>query len=200
MLRGLDKLENTTQSITGKFSDALRKLDPEPPPHDDMEESPVLRILRPPGALEGDAFNQTCSRCGKCVEVCPAQAIKITQGIADGLPHIIARESPCVVCSDLSCMKSCPSGALQLLDTGADIAMGVAVMDFAKCLRTSGVDGTPGEDCRVCINDCPIGQSALGIDGYGRVQVRPGCTGCGVCERACPTEPASIWVQPRGNL
>src|SRR5207249_11754786 len=34
--------------------------------------------LRPPGALFPDqSFRDTCSRCMKCVEVCPAQCIKI---------------------------------------------------------------------------------------------------------------------------
>src|SRR5438105_3658642 len=33
--------------------------------------------LRPPGALAEQEFLDTCSRCGTCVSVCPAQAIKI---------------------------------------------------------------------------------------------------------------------------
>ena len=32
--------------------------------------------IRPPGAIEEKAFLDTCSRCGVCVNVCPAQCIK----------------------------------------------------------------------------------------------------------------------------
>src|SRR5689334_3469525 len=56
----LGALEDTVQSISPpKLS---RKLD---------------IWLRPPGALEEMQFRQTCSRCGECVKVCPAQCIKI---------------------------------------------------------------------------------------------------------------------------
>src|SRR5687767_4460135 len=38
---------------------------------------PLNIALRPPGALEEQLFRKTCSRCGECVRVCPAQCIKI---------------------------------------------------------------------------------------------------------------------------
>ncbi|MCE9591615.1 MAG: 4Fe-4S binding protein [Planctomycetes bacterium] len=198
MLGGLNRLDEAAQKVGGKLQSAMDRVEnaDQGPPTDDIEESPARRWLRPPGALTGGAFEETCSRCGKCVEVCPAQCIRIEEGIAGGLPHIIARQSPCVVCTGLDCMTHCPSGALKLVESPAEIAMGVALVDHDRCLRSSREPGRPGEDCRVCINDCPVGQTALGLDGYGRVQVRPGCIGCGVCERSCPTEPASIWVVP----
>ncbi len=92
--------------------------------------------------------------------------------------------------------------------------MGTAVVDVTRCLRrpTAGVDpaargavarsgdrwpaASGGEDCRLCLHDCPLGETALGLDERGQVEVRSGCVGCGVCERVCPTEPASIVVRP----
>src|SRR5438105_3930740 len=38
-----------------------------------------LPVLRPPGALPEAEFTSTCSRCGHCAEVCPANAIQIDQ-------------------------------------------------------------------------------------------------------------------------
>lgn len=164
----------------------------------DKADSPDINYLRPPGALPEEDFANTCSQCGKCAEVCPAMCIKLDDNIADGLPHIVARISPCVICDDLSCMKNCPSGALQPLPVGTLIEMGTAEVDHHRCLRTDdggSIDG--GEDCRICIGQCPIGETALAVGDDHLIDVREGCTGCGVCEQVCPTEPASIVVIPQ---
>src|SRR4051812_8959891 len=55
--------------------------------------------LRPPGALTPDqTFRETCSRCRKCVEVCPAECIKIdpTGNNGHGAPYIEPDVMPCV--------------------------------------------------------------------------------------------------------
>ena len=147
--------------------------------------------LRPPGALPPGEYESVCSRCGKCVEFCPANAIKLdkTGIIADGAPYIVPTEQPCVVCEPLACMHACPSGALKLLDK-LQIRMGLARVNFETCLRTRG------DDCRVCVDACPIGSTALTISPTsGRVIVKKnGCVGCGVCEQMCQTWPRSITV------
>ncbi len=159
-----------------------------------------LTFLRPPGALPPGEFENVCSRCGKCVEVCPASAIKLdpNQLTADGLPYIHARGQSCVVCTSLACMTECPSGALKLVDR-LSIDMGTAKVDHDLCLRTNG------EDCRLCVEACPItgeeaggGPDAIAIHAEsGRVVVRKNvCVGCGLCENRCPTEPAAIRVVP----
>ncbi len=151
------------------------------------------RYLRPPGALPAGEYESVCSRCGKCVECCPAHAIKLDQTgmIAGGAPYIVPTEQPCVVCDALACMNVCPSGALKLVDR-LQIRMGLAKVDYKTCLRTRG------ENCRVCVDSCPIGPTALTISATtGRVVVkRNGCVGCGVCEQMCQTWPRSITVQP----
>ena len=119
---------------------------------------------------------------------CPADAIRIDPQVAEGRPHIVARAAPCVICDDLECMHACPSGALQPVAAN-QIAMGRAEIDVARCLRGHPDD----EDCRLCADHCPIGTEALEIVD-GKLAVRDGCTGCGVCESICPTAPASIRV------
>jgi ferredoxin-type protein NapG len=155
------------------------------------------RFLRPPGALEEEGFATACTRCNKCVEACPAEAIRMDAYsiIADGLPYIVPREMACVVCSTLACMPACPTGALKLTEKLA-IRMGRAVVSHGACRRSVG------EDCRICVDTCPIGEAALVINPRtNQVRVRlNGCVGCGVCEQACPTEPAAILVRPRAQV
>jgi MauM/NapG family ferredoxin protein len=178
--RALRELESLESAVGGtKSSSPPRSL-------------PVF--LRPPGALDEQAFREQCSRCGVCVSVCPADAIKIdsTGAIGNGAPYIVASEAPCVACDGLHCMQNCPSGALTFRPL-VDIDIGTAEWKPHFCTRT-----TIGDDCRICVDQCPLGDAALVLDEAGRVKViEDGCIGCGVCEHYCPTEPKSIVVIPK---
>jgi len=147
--------------------------------------------LRPPGARPEKDFLDTCSRCGKCVEICPAHCIKIdsTAQQGAGAPFIDANTTACVVCSGLYCMQVCPTGAL-VKNALVDIDMGTAVWHEESCLRTTG------GDCRICVDECPLGEMAIKLSGR-EVAVQPlGCIGCGICQQYCPTNPKSIAVIP----
>jgi MauM/NapG family ferredoxin protein len=159
-----------------------------------MSPSIQTAYLRPPGALAEREFRDTCSRCGTCVAVCPAQAIKLdTTGVhGKGVPYIVPSEMPCVACDSLACMHNCPSGALVFAPL-ADIDMGTAGWQEHLCVRRTG------EDCRLCADQCPLGTAAIVIDGWRVKVIEDGCIGCGVCEHACPTEPKSIVVMPKAG-
>lgn len=149
--------------------------------------------LRPPGAKFPDmSFRETCSKCRKCVEVCPVQCIDIdpTGQRGNGAPYITAEEKPCMVCEGLLCMYECPTGALSPIPLG-EIDMGTAVWNETICLRSKG------DNCTICVDVCPIGEMAIRLND-GKVQViEQGCIGCGVCQQRCPTEPKSIIVLAR---
>jgi ferredoxin-type protein NapG len=158
------------------------------------------QFLRPPGSAGGGQFETRCTMCSRCVEVCPAKAIRLDAYglVADRLPYIVAAEQPCVVCDSLACMAECPTGALQLTDR-LKIRMGTARVNLELCVRETG------EDCRVCLESCPIMGEGAGPEGgalfihagSGRVRVRrSACVGCGLCESRCPTKPAAITVTP----
>ena len=177
-LRELDSLDKTISAAPASASRSL----------------PIF--LRPPGALEEQAFRDQCSRCGICVSVCPADAIKIDSSgaIGNGAPYIVAAEAPCVACDGLHCMQNCPSGALRFTPL-VDIDMGTAQWKPQFCTRT-----TVGDDCRICVDQCPLGSAALVIDEAGKVNViEDGCIGFGVCEHYCPTDPKSIVVIPKAQ-
>lgn len=156
---------------------------------------PVPRtVLRPPGAQPEREFLATCYRCGNCVDVCPAKAIR-TMSTDDstvrGTPYIDPDLAACVVCDELACVKACPSGALKPVAKGADIRMGLAKVNHSVCIRSRG------ESCRLCVEKCPLGEDAIQIAAAGRVEVRsPGCVGCGVCQFYCPTAPKAITITP----
>jgi MauM/NapG family ferredoxin protein len=148
--------------------------------------------LRPPGALNERAFMDTCSRCGNCVRVCPADCIKIDEtGVkGGGAPYIDPNVMPCVVCDGLVCMRDCPSGALVPTALGL-IDMGTAEWRESLCVRSRG------EECTICIDQCPIGMVAIELRADKVHVIQDGCTGCGVCQHECPTDPKAIVVRPR---
>jgi len=148
--------------------------------------------IRPPGAADEATFAQTCSKCGICAQVCPANAIKIDSSgdRANGLPYIEPSEMACVVCDGLHCMQNCPSGALTLVPA-TEIDIGTAVWHESLCVRRLG------EDCRICVDNCPMGSAALSLEAGKVVVHEDHCTGCGVCEQRCPTSPKSITVMAK---
>ncbi len=151
-------------------------------------------LLRPPGALPEAEFLNTCLRCGSCVEACPAEAIfgcKNGDPETNDTPVIDPDLAACVVCDELSCMKSCPSGALRLVESPELIRMGLARVRAELCVRTGG------EDCRICVEQCPMGVRALKLLDAGPPKVlTSGCVGCGVCQHVCPTTPKAIQIEP----
>jgi len=162
---------------------------------------PLNLPLRPPGALENQSFLDTCSRCGECVRVCPAQCIKIDPaGVrGSGAPYIDANEMPCVVCDGLHCMHVCPTGAL-VPTILADIDMGTAVWHSDTCLRTRATETSSADRaCALCVEKCPLGTFAIELNAAANqiVVKESGCIGCGVCQFECPTSPKSILVHPK---
>ncbi len=164
-------------------------------PRPKKEPGVVRRLLRPPGALPEADFLEHCERSNRCVEVCPAGAIRRWEGIDErlhGTPFLAPNLQACLVCNDLACMSACPSGALQQVPR-EEIRIGLAVVDQRVCARSRG------EGCRECVDRCPIGANAIHLDPGGQVVVRrEACIGCGICQQFCPEHPKAITVWPQG--
>lgn len=158
--------------------------------------------LRPPGALADVDFAATCIKCGRCVVACPYKTLKLADldgpGAA-GLPWFEPRKVACAMCPDVPCVKACPTGALDSALTDiAKARMGLAVIDAEHCLSWQGLR------CEVCYRVCPVKGTAIRIDPHPRqlskhavfvpIVSAEACTGCGLCEAACPTEVTAIHV------
>ncbi len=159
--------------------------------------------LRPPGALPEKDFMAQCLKCGQCVLACPYDTLKLST-VADvapvGTPYFVARDIPCEMCVDVPCVPVCPSGALDRNFTDITKArMGLAVIDEETCLSWRGLR------CEVCYRVCPVRDKAITLNlvhndttnhhaRFEPVIHSEHCTGCGKCEKACPTEEAAVRV------
>jgi ferredoxin len=155
--------------------------------------APREPVLRPPGAIHEELFNDTCQRCGECVKACPAKAIfplGPIYGDAAGTPAIDPSRAACVVCDGLQCTQVCPSGALLRVYDPTLIRMGLAEVYTSLCVRARA------EPCTECVDRCPLGKTAIHFPDDGPPEVLDGCVGCGVCEQYCPTSPKAIVVRP----
>ena len=158
--------------------------------------------IRPPGALAEADFNASCIKCGQCVDACPYDTLKLAtadSGIPIGTPYFIPRETPCYMCEDIPCVPVCPTGALDhALDNIDDSRMGLAVIDIENCLSWQGLR------CEICFRECPVQGQAISIEHHPRriskhamfvpLVHSDACSGCGICEKACPTQKAAIRV------
>lgn len=168
--------------------------------------------LRPPAALAEEDFLKTCIKCGMCVEACPFDTLHLAKPGENkplGTPFFEPRETPCYMCPDIPCVPVCPSGALNQASVTSNAQldinkaqMGVAVVDTKNCIAYWGIQ------CDACYRACPLLDQAIYLE-YSQNE-RTGkhaflkpivnsdiCTGCGLCEHACVTKKAAIFVLPR---
>jgi ferredoxin len=153
-------------------------------------------VLRPPGAVEEEAFLAGCTRCNACIQACPHDAIIQAPDRfrrAAGTPMIDPMRSPCRMCADTPCISACEpredGGGSGVLRKDLPLAMGEARIDTTMCLAHRN------SFCTVCAEQCPVEGAIEIINGRPRI-VQSACTGCGVCQNVCPAPGNAILLMP----
>jgi ferredoxin-type protein NapG len=146
-------------------------------------------VLRPPGAIEEEAFLAGCTRCEACIKACPHTAIlhaPLRFRRAAGTPMIDPIQQPCWMCRDFPCIAACEPDVLRL---AAPKKIGIARIDIQTCLPHQG------QACTVCSEQCPVPGAIELIAGRPRI-VEATCTGCGVCQFVCPAPHNAVLLMP----
>ncbi|MEH6584123.1 MAG: ferredoxin-type protein NapF [Halioglobus sp.] len=137
--------------------------------------------LRPPWLADIASFTDSCTRCGKCIELCPENIICAGDG---GFPLVEFGLGECTFCGD--CTNQCEAGLFHPAATGEYPAWRHKALVSDHCLTNLGVM------CRSCEDACePMAirfPLAAGILVPRPVIDIDACTGCGACVRPCPEQ------------
>lgn len=139
--------------------------------------------LRPPWLIDPAALADNCTRCGKCIELCPEGILCAGDG---GFPLVEFGLGECSFCGD--CTTACEAD-LFLSPGEASTAWDHCAVVGDNCLAQLGVM------CRSCEDACepraihfPL---AAGVVPHPVIDVEA-CTGCGACIRPCPEQAISM--------
>lgn len=149
----------------------------------------TIPILRPPGAINEVDFLAECTRCNRCIEACPHDAIAHAPARlreAMGTPMLDPDRSPCRMCDDFPCISACEPNVLSRL---VPVMIGTAKVTAHLCIAYHGTT------CTVCSERCPV-EGAIEVQ-QGKPTIKEDlCTGCGVCRYVCPAPENAILLMP----
>lgn len=146
-------------------------------------------VLRPPGAIEEEAFLAGCTRCNACIEACPFDAIVHAPTRfrrAAGTPMIDPIRQPCWMCEDTPCIPVCEP---MVLRRELPLKMATVRVDVTTCLAHQS------SFCTVCSEQCPVDGAISVLHGKPLIH-EEACTGCGVCQHVCPAPSNAILLMP----
>lgn len=146
--------------------------------------------LLPPGAGGAERFTMKCTGCALCVGQCPSGIIR-TAPYAFGPVSLHLSQGRGICDYDCNrCGTVCPTGAIPRLslEEKRKTPIGLATIDFTKCLVLQGDDAV----CGKCAETCPAKAIEL-LKGGAPKPPRPNlCIGCGACAKSCPASAIAI--------
>ena len=185
--------DNFIDPIKLQYNEVLKNIQPELQKYFN---EPIW--VRPPGSiLDEKDFENKCTQCGDCSEICPNQAILNVEGLG---PLINPNSKACLLCEDYPCINSCKTGALIKLNKKEIPSFGKAKLIEEFCLNTkinviknvntSNKNNKNIEQnfCNICEKTCPI-KNAVYLDEKNYKPIFTDyCSGCGICKENCPSD------------
>ena len=159
-------------------------------------------LIRPPGSVPEDEFVGRCIRCGACMKVCPTNGLQPAiheAGLAGFWTSILVPRIGCCTQECNACGEVCPTDAIKPFKIAdkPNIFIGLAMIDRSQCIAWNA-----DKKCLVCDEYCSYKAIVWKVqEGAKRPFVdEKKCTGCGICESACPIQPvAAIRVFSLGD-
>ncbi len=150
-------------------------------------------FILPPGAESDSALFSRCTKCQRCLEVCPTGVINqvlLRESVSRvGLPKLNFRTGYCNLC--MKCTEVCPTHALRRIPK-EQVRVGMAIIKQDACIAY--IWG----GCGKCVSECP--EKAIQLDSENRPVVEEAkCNGCGRCEYICPTGQLRVYSIAQGK-
>ena len=155
--------------------------------------------VSPPGAQSTQRFNEACTACHLCVNICPTKVLQpsvLEYGLRGLMQPRLDNHSgfcnyDCVLCSEV-----CPTGAILPIKPEDKKLTQLGKAQFVK---ENCIVETEGTDCGSCAEHCPT-KAVRMVDYKNNIRIpevnEDICIGCGACEYACPTNPyKAIYVE-----
>lgn len=156
----------------------------------------------PPGAGTLEHFNDSCTACSLCINVCPNNVLRPSlnqYGIMGIMQPVMDYHKGFCAFNCNVCTEVCPTNALQPLLMEAKKMTQLGKVNFIKDNCIVKMEKTA---CGACSESCPT-KAVYMIPYEGNLLIPETnseiCIGCGHCEYACPATPyKAIFVD--GNL
>ncbi|NPA62573.1 MAG: 4Fe-4S dicluster domain-containing protein [Methanococci archaeon] len=117
-----------------------------------------------------------CIGCGKCVDVCPTDAITYNNKL-----HIVINKEKCVFCG--KCKEVCPTNAIVIIRLRCEIKEDAKIIEVDKYEFIDYISERCAS-CLVCLRNCPF-NAIKEYEDKIRIDINK-CELCGKCEEICP--------------
>ncbi|MBQ1730516.1 MAG: RnfABCDGE type electron transport complex subunit B [Oscillospiraceae bacterium] len=117
-----------------------------------------------------------CLGFGSCAAVCPQNAIRVKNGVAE------VDRRKCVGCG--LCVKACPKGLIELIPSSKRVAVQCSNKDKGPLVKKVCSAGCIG--CSLCVRQCE--HDAVSVENNLAHINYVNCVQCGKCAEKCPVK------------